>query len=174
MPRLQGYMLTIIGCLLALLSFTFLPYIVITFPNKGTYALNGWQLLGSHGPSAIFDQTGAYNRIQLSWLQPVLITLLLLCAIIQFVLDRNPQREARAGRRGALSVLIAGGLALTLLLCRYIGDMQSLVLLVPSTPVIQNPPEIAGTALYNAGFLGFLVGLALAFTGSVLAWRARR
>lgn len=175
MSRFQGYLFTILGCLVALGSFFLLPYVIITFPQRGTYALTGLQLLGSHGPAAIFDESGAFNQIQLSWLQPALIALLLLIATLQLLLNVNKQRDKMVAQRGALFALIVASSTLILLLCRAFSDMQNLVLLVPQAgaPAL-NPPQIATDLIYNLGFWGFLIGVALAVVGSVIALRVQK
>jgi FtsH-binding integral membrane protein len=174
MSRFQGYLCTIVGCLVAFGSFSLLPYLIITFPQRGTYALTGLQLLSARSPAAIFDQSGAFNQIQLSWFQPALIALLLLITVFQVLLNVNKQRNPMAAQRGALFVLIVASFALILLLCRTFSDMQNMILLVPHTGTpVPNPPQIANNALYNLGFLGFLVGIALAVVGSAIALRAQ-
>lgn len=174
MSRFQGYLCTIVGCLLALGSFSLLPYLVITFPQRGTYALTGLRLLSAHGPAAIFDQSGAFNQIQLSWFQPALLALLLLITVLQLLLNMNKQRNPMAVQRGALFVLIVASSALILLLCRTFSDTQNMIVLVPHTNTsVLNPPQIANNALYNLGFFGFLAGITLAVVGSVIAVRAQ-
>ena len=166
MSRFQGYLVTVIGCVISLLSFFLLPYLVISFPNSGPYAFTGFQLTDFGSQSQVLADSDLSNRMQLLWVQPLLVVLVLLIALIQLLLSFNKKRDEMAAQRGALGVLLIGGFTLIMLLCRYFSDAQSTVMLndVPST----------GGSLYNLGFWGLGVGVLLAVVGGVIALRAER
>lgn len=166
MSRFQGYLVTVIGCAVSLLSFFFLPYLVISFAGGGTYAFTGFQLTDLGNQSSVLADSDLINRLQLLWIQPLLVALVLVIALIQLLLSLNKRRDEMAAQRGALGVLIVGGFTLIMLICRYFSDAQSTVML--------NSTPSTGGSLYNLGFWGLGVGVLLAVIGGVIALRAER
>src|SRR5260370_19328311 len=130
LSKFQGHLITIISSTFAILTFFFLPYLAVTFPGGGSESLTGLQMIGINAQSSP-DSDSLIHSFPMLWVQPALMALVLLIAVIQLVkLSQDSQRNEMAAQRGALWELIVGGFILLMLLCRYLGDASSMIAIV--------------------------------------------
>lgn len=171
MSRLWSNLTTMVGCVIALVSFCFLPYLEV--PST-PFAFTGWQLVNSGSEISLpgyFVYSGVQavlRNVPLLWAPLLLVLLLLLAAGGNSVL---PQRdELAAPRRGCVVVALAS-LAFTCLLCIWARGAASAFDFMSAhgntlRGLISGDPA--------SGLWGFVLGIVVALIGSLITLLGKR
>ena len=164
MSRRQAHLVTLIGCMISLVSFCFLPYLVVPFSS---FSFTGLQLviLEDRIPLPNYVVIVGYplelQNIPFIWAQLLLVILMLLGAIRDVFLTR---RTERAGHGYAKGIIIVASLTLFLLLCSC------------TNTVLNKENPLSGVtygSIFTPGFWGLLLGMMVALIGSMIALRAK-
>src|SRR5690242_5403470 len=97
MSRRQAHLVTLIGCMISLVSFCFLPYLVVPFSS---FSFTGLQLLMLGDPSPLSNDE--WNVGYPLGLQLLLVILLLLGAIREVFLTRRTKRAGHGYAKGIM------------------------------------------------------------------------
>ncbi|WP_126582543.1 hypothetical protein [Tengunoibacter tsumagoiensis] len=174
MSRVQGHLITMTSCILALIAFCFLPYLTTSTSDGSLVTFTGWQLLNL-GSQILLPDHEILQNVPNLWVIPVLGGLVLLATLGALWQDRTFHHDERPLRGCALAIALALGLMLFLFLCSCTNVSQ--FGRWPGWPV-HNIPGSAPSGkigdIDNWGYDGLLTCMVLAFVGSVIAWRAEK
>jgi hypothetical protein len=167
MSRVQGYLITMTGCLLALVAFCFLPYLTTSTTEGSQVTFTGWQLLTS-GSQILLPDHELLQNVPNLWVIPALSVLVLLATCIAFWQDRTFQHADQPQRGCVPAIALTLGLMLFLFLCSWTNVAG------PGWPSHTMPRNATIGVLVPWDYDGLLVSMVIALLGSVIAWRAKK
>ena len=176
MSRMRGHLVTIVGCLISLVSFCLLPYVAVG-DGPAAAAVTGLQLVTSgsliplptppgSNPPQFWLQNLPFIFI---WVPLVLVVLLLLAAVGDLLLTRQGESVRKGITRG---FLVVASLTLCCSLSSFVSNAAGGFDMMSAHG--NTISGISRGSLLTPGFLGLLVGLVLALIGTIMTLRAKR
>lgn len=153
-----GWIVAGVGALLALLAFFSMPYIAYLY-----FSVTAQQLA-----SAGSQYGSQFSNLQLLWLEPLIALVLLAIAGVQLYKSMGPRTDKSAGIAGMLGV---SGVTLLFILGKFLFfDTQSVTTTSYFGGTTTSP---ALASFYGAGFWVYVVGIAVALVGGIIAARSK-
>ena len=167
MARILGPLVTFCGCLLFIVSFCFLPYLVVPYSS---FTFTGFQLLflGPHIPLphyfVVENIPGVLQNDSFVWRLMVLLVLMVLLAVAGLWPNQ------RLAKGTAWGVVIGVSLTFLFSLCDLASNFA-----VGFDAMDAHATTLSGVvhgSLLTGGLLGIWLGMIIAFIGSVITLRS--
>jgi hypothetical protein len=173
MSRVQGHLVTIVGCLISLASFCLLPYLAIAdAAYTGLQLVTSGSLIPVPFPPAPNGHPPHFWLQNLppifTWVPLLLVVLLLLAAVGDLLITRHSESVRKGITRG---ILVVATLTLCCSLSSCISNLADFDSMSAHGDTIMG---IGRGSLVTPGFGGLVLGLVVALIGSMMTLRAKR